>query len=125
MNWGALDWGILGPALVAGLLVLATHVPLGAQVLDRLYAAADDMAADEQWSDETYDQVSAVFERTTGEMADLFTEMKAGKVDVAAAKERALAVRDEATGELSTILGPEGLERLKGYIKDDAPVGPR
>lgn len=35
MNWGALDWGILGPALVAGLLVLATHVPLGAQVLDR------------------------------------------------------------------------------------------
>ena len=35
MNWSALDWGILGPALVAGLLVLATHVPLGAQVLDR------------------------------------------------------------------------------------------
>lgn len=29
----ALDWGILGPALVAGLLVLATHVPLGIQVL--------------------------------------------------------------------------------------------
>ena len=35
MNWSALDWGILGPALVAGLLVLATHVPLGVQVLDR------------------------------------------------------------------------------------------
>ena len=35
MNWAALDWGILGPALVAGLLVLATHVPLGAQVLER------------------------------------------------------------------------------------------
>ncbi len=35
MNWAALDWGILGPALIAGLLVLATHVPLGAQVLDR------------------------------------------------------------------------------------------
>ncbi|MES2957412.1 MAG: metal ABC transporter permease [Pseudomonadota bacterium] len=35
MNWHALDWGILGPALVAGLLVLATHVPLGTQVLDR------------------------------------------------------------------------------------------
>ena len=35
MNWSALDWGILGPALVAGLLVLATHVPLGMQVLDR------------------------------------------------------------------------------------------
>jgi zinc/manganese transport system permease protein len=35
MNWGALDWGILGPALAAGLLVLATHVALGAQVLDK------------------------------------------------------------------------------------------
>ena len=35
MNWNALDWGILGPALAAGLLVLATHVPLGMQVLDR------------------------------------------------------------------------------------------
>jgi len=35
MNWAALDWTILGPALTAGLLVLATHVPLGMEVLDR------------------------------------------------------------------------------------------
>jgi len=35
MNWDALDWGILGPPFIAGLLVLATHVPLGTQVLDR------------------------------------------------------------------------------------------
>lgn len=35
MNGSALDWSILGPALIAGLLVLATHVPLGMQVLDR------------------------------------------------------------------------------------------
>jgi zinc/manganese transport system permease protein len=35
MNWQALDWSILGPALLAGLLVLATHVPLGMVVLDR------------------------------------------------------------------------------------------
>jgi zinc/manganese transport system permease protein len=35
LNWSALDWGILGPALIAGLLVLATHVQLGVQVLDR------------------------------------------------------------------------------------------
>ena len=35
MNWSAVDAGILGPALVAGLLVLLTHVPLGMQVLDR------------------------------------------------------------------------------------------
>ncbi len=34
-DWVALDWIILGPALIAGMLVLATHVPLGIQVLDR------------------------------------------------------------------------------------------
>ncbi len=35
MNWDSLHLGILGPALLAGLLVLATHVPLGQQVLQR------------------------------------------------------------------------------------------
>lgn len=35
MNWSAVDPSILGPAFVAGLLVLATHVPLGRQVLAR------------------------------------------------------------------------------------------
>jgi len=35
MNWDAFDWSILGPPMIAGLLVLATHVPLGTQVLER------------------------------------------------------------------------------------------
>lgn len=35
MNFDALDLGILGPAFIAGLLVLMTHVPLGRQVLAR------------------------------------------------------------------------------------------
>ena len=35
MNWTALDFTILGPALFAGLLVLSTHVPLGRAVLNR------------------------------------------------------------------------------------------
>src|SRR3982750_2732770 len=35
MNLASLDWSILGPALVAGLIVTATHVPLGMQVLAR------------------------------------------------------------------------------------------
>ncbi len=35
MNWTALDPGLLGWPLVAGLLVLATHVPLGRRVLMR------------------------------------------------------------------------------------------
>jgi zinc/manganese transport system permease protein len=35
MSAGAIDWSILWPACAAGLLVTATHVPLGVQVLDR------------------------------------------------------------------------------------------
>lgn len=35
MNWAALDGSILLPALLAGLLVLSTHVPLGRRVLAR------------------------------------------------------------------------------------------
>lgn len=35
MNPTGLDWSILWPALAAGLLVTATHVPLGVQVLSR------------------------------------------------------------------------------------------
>ena len=32
-TWHPVDWSIVGPALLAGLLVLATHVPLGRHVL--------------------------------------------------------------------------------------------
>src|SRR6058998_3498594 len=35
MNLGSVDLSILWPALLAGLLVTATHVPLGTQVLTR------------------------------------------------------------------------------------------
>ena len=35
MNWEVIDFSILGPALVAGLLVTLTHVPLGQRVLQR------------------------------------------------------------------------------------------
>jgi zinc/manganese transport system permease protein len=35
VNWEALDLAILGPAFLAGLLVVATHVPLGRRVLQR------------------------------------------------------------------------------------------
>ena len=35
INWEGLDLSILGPACVAGLVVLSTHVPLGKQVLAR------------------------------------------------------------------------------------------
>lgn len=35
MNWSALDPALLGPPFLTGLLILATHVPLGRQVLVR------------------------------------------------------------------------------------------
>lgn len=35
MSWQAVEWTIVGPALVAGFLVLSTHVPLGQVVLKR------------------------------------------------------------------------------------------
>lgn len=35
MNWTAIDISILGPALLAGVLVILTHVPLGQRVLAR------------------------------------------------------------------------------------------
>lgn len=35
MNWSVIDFSILGPALVVGLLVTLTHVPLGLRVLQR------------------------------------------------------------------------------------------
>ncbi len=35
MSWQALDFTIIGPALLAGLLITATHVPLGYRVLQR------------------------------------------------------------------------------------------
>ena len=35
MNIDLLNWSILGPAIVAGFLVLSTHVPLGQEVLKR------------------------------------------------------------------------------------------
>src|SRR4051812_45591961 len=35
MNASSIDFALIAPAFVAGLLVLATHVPLGAQVLRR------------------------------------------------------------------------------------------
>jgi zinc/manganese transport system permease protein len=35
MNWDSLDIAILGPAFLAGLLVLSTHVPMGREVLRR------------------------------------------------------------------------------------------
>ncbi|MEI6384733.1 MAG: metal ABC transporter permease [Betaproteobacteria bacterium] len=41
MNWQAIDVGLLTLPFVAGLLVLITHVPLGAQVLQRGIVFAD------------------------------------------------------------------------------------
>jgi zinc/manganese transport system permease protein len=67
MNWAALDWGILGPAFIAGLLVLATHVPLGTQVLDRGIVFIDLAIA----------QIAAVVAALLGALLLTWTERKA------------------------------------------------
>lgn len=85
-------------------------------VLNRLYDATDRMADDEQWDDATYDQVTAVFEESAARATELFAGMRDGSVTEAQAREQAIGLRDETTQRLETVLGPDGLTRLKGYM---------
>jgi hypothetical protein len=49
MSLEGLDLGILGPAFLAGLLVLSTHVPLGQEVLARCIIFIDLAIAQIAW----------------------------------------------------------------------------
>lgn len=94
----------------------------GAQVLDSLYSAADELAQEQDWDAETYDQVARVFESTTSTMMALFEDLQAGRVNQQQARQRAIEVRDEATERLGGILGPAGFERLKEAVRDELPA---
>ena len=85
-------------------------------VLNRLYDATDRMADDEQWDDATYDQVTAVFEESAARATELLAGMRDGSVNEAQAREAAVALRDETTERLQTVIGPDGLQRLKTYM---------
>lgn len=92
----------------------------GAQVLNRLYDAADTMAVNEQWSQQTYDDVVFTFEETAEEMKFLWQDLKAREIDVYQAREEVDLLRDDTNARLAAILGDQGLERLKDRILEEA-----
>jgi hypothetical protein len=94
-----------------------------ANVLSRMYDAADRMAEDEGWDDATYDQVAGIFEASAGRAVELFGELQAGTLTPVDARDQAMALRDEVTGKLEGVIGADGVTRLKGYLagKDLAP----
>jgi zinc/manganese transport system permease protein len=126
MNVGPLDLGILWPALVAGLLVLATHVPLGTQVLDRgivfidlaiaQIAGLGVIAADAMGLEAggLTVQVAAVSAALAGAALLTWTERRAG------AQQEALIgvsfVLAAAAGLLLLASNPHGSEHLKDLL---------
>jgi zinc/manganese transport system permease protein len=95
VNVSALDLAILGPAFIAGLLVLATHVPLGIQVLERgivfidlaiaQIAGLGVIAADMMgWPAQGFEvQVAAVGAALAGAAALTWAEKRAGAMQEA------------------------------------------
>jgi hypothetical protein len=90
-----------------------------AGLLDHLYQVADDLAEEEDWSPETYDRVSEIFEWTAGELTALQKQVVSKQVNAADAKQKALQVRDEAGRQLGEVLGPDAMARLKQAWLDD------
>jgi zinc/manganese transport system permease protein len=126
MNPDALDFGILGPALCAGLLVLATHVPMGRQVLARgivfidlaiaQIAALGVIAAGVLgWEPQGLAvQVAAVGAALLGAMLLTFTEKRWPEVQEALIG--ALFVLAACAGILLLASNPHGGEHLKNLL---------
>jgi zinc/manganese transport system permease protein len=126
MNWSALDWGILGPAMMAGLLVLATHIPLGAQVLNRgivfidlaiaQIAGLGVIAADAMGLPEggIAVQLAAVCAALLGALLLTFTERRAPKSQEALIG--VLFILAACTGILLLAGNPHGGEHLKELL---------
>ena len=80
-----LEWSILLPAMVAGLMVLASHVPLGLRVLERGIIFIDIAIAQHPY-DIGYEGVKAAVAVINGETVEPsigtgFTVMNAGNID--------------------------------------------
>jgi len=126
MNWQALDLSILGPAFVAGLLVLSTHVPLGRLVLKRgiifidlavaQIAGIGVIAADQfGWDDNPWQvQISAVTTAILGAMLLRWIEKRFGDI-----QEALIGVLFVLAATLSLLLlanNPHGGEHLKDLL---------
>jgi len=126
MNFDTLNLGILGPALLAGLLVLATHVPLGQQVLKRgivfidlavaQIAALGVIAADAMgWEPQGAGvQVAAVCAALLGALLLTWTEKRWPEVQEALIG--ALFVLAASAGILLLANNPHGGEHLKDLL---------
>jgi zinc/manganese transport system permease protein len=136
VNAAALDFTILWPALVAGLLVLATHVPLGTQVLERgivfidlaiaQIAGLGVIAADALGlpGGVVTVQVAAVFAALSGAALLTWTERRAGEQ-----QEAIIGVLFVLAASASLLLlasNPHGGEHLKDLLVGQILwVGPR
>lgn len=126
MNLASLDISILGPALVAGVLVLLTHVPMGMQVLDRgivfidlaiaQIAGLGVIVADFMgWPHEgVMVQVAAVSAALAGSLLLTFTEKRAGQYQEALIG--VLFVLAASGGLLLLASNPHGGEHLKDLL---------
>lgn len=126
MNLDGLDLGILGPAFLAGLLVLATHVPLGMQVLERgivfidlaiaQVAGIGVIAADALgWEPEGWaTQVSAVAAALLGALALTWSEKRWPEIQEALIG--VLFVLASCAGILLLAGNPHGGEHLKDLL---------
>ena len=126
MNGSALDISILGPAFVAGLLVLATHVPMGQQVLARgivfidlaiaQIAGLGVIAADGMgWEPQGFAvQIAAVAAALVGALILTFTEKR--WPDVQEALIGVLFVLAACAGILLLANNPHGGEHLKDLL---------
>lgn len=124
--WQAPDWSIVGPALIAGLLVLATHVPLGLQVLKKgivfidlaiaQIAGLGVIAADALgWEPQGWAvQGSAALAALAG--AALLTHMEKRWPDIQEALIGALFVLASCVGILLLAGNPHGGEHLKDLL---------
>jgi len=126
MNSTALDVSILGPAFIAGLLVLATHVPLGIQVLSRgivfidlaiaQVAGIGVIAADAAgWEPQGWAvQIAAVGAALAGSLLLTFTEKRWPEVQEALIG--VLFVLASCAGILLLANNPHGGEHLKDLL---------
>lgn len=126
MNLDALHPGILGPAMLAGLLVLTTHVPLGQQVLRRgivfidlavaQIAALGVIAADLMgWEPQGWAvQVAALAAALPGALLLTWTEKRWPEVQEAIIG--AVFVLAASTGLLLLANNPHGGEHLKDLL---------
>ena len=126
MNFDTLNLSILGPAMLAGLLVLATHVPLGQQVLKRgivfidlavaQIAALGVIAADAMgWEPQGLQvQASAILAAMLGALLLTWTEKRWPEVQEALIG--AIFVLAASAGIVLLANNPHGGEHLKDLL---------